>query len=59
MSDITPTLEQKIAAVGAYTSQLAELFGSTEAMAETVRSYAAQAAPAGMGYAERFWIYEG
>jgi LmbE family N-acetylglucosaminyl deacetylase len=44
--DIAATLGQKIAAIGAYASQLAVLFGGAEAMAAAVRAHGAE---------ERFW----
>jgi len=44
--DIAATLERKIAAIAAYASQLDNLFGGAEPMAEVVRAHGAE---------ERFW----
>ncbi len=49
-------LAAKIAALSAYTSQLAALFGEMAAMPAAVMTYAEQVAPATMRYAERLWV---
>lgn len=46
-------VEQKISAVACYKSQISDLFGTREAMAEAVREYAGSVS--GDHYAERFW----
>jgi LmbE family N-acetylglucosaminyl deacetylase len=54
--DITPTLDAKIAAIGAYASQISSLFPSVEAVPAAVRAYAAEVgAAAGLAAAERYW----
>jgi hypothetical protein len=55
MIAIDATLERKIEAIHAYASQLAELFGSAEAMAPAVTAYARNVRPAGAEYGERVW----
>jgi LmbE family N-acetylglucosaminyl deacetylase len=50
--DIQQTIEEKIAAIDAYASQVPELFGGSEAMAEAIRGYAAIIGPE---YGERLW----
>lgn len=57
--DITATLEQKIAAIGAYTSQLDVLFGGPAGMAQAVEDYADSVRPAGASYGERIWRHAG
>lgn len=52
---IEPTLERKIEAIKAYTSQLEVLFGGVEPMAQAVMTYARQVQPQSEGYAERIW----
>lgn len=49
-------LAAKIAAITAYASQLAALFGSAEAMPAAVTAYAAQVAQPPLSYAERLWV---
>jgi LmbE family N-acetylglucosaminyl deacetylase len=46
-------VEPKIAAIACYPSQVSDLFGSEDAMAEAVRAYARSVG--GDHYAERFW----
>lgn len=46
---------QKIAAIAAYASQIATLFGDRERMGEAVAAYAEQVAPPGTEPAERLW----
>jgi LmbE family N-acetylglucosaminyl deacetylase len=53
---IDPTLAAKIRAINAYASQLAELFGSSEAMAPAVTAYARSVAPITGDYGERIWM---
>ncbi len=55
--DISATLEVKIAAIAAYSSQLSGLFTPVDTMPAAVRKYAAAVAAASVGatYAERFW----
>lgn len=52
---IEPTIERKIEAIKAYTSQLEVLFGGVEPMAQAVMTYARQVQPQSEGYAERVW----
>lgn len=47
-------VEAKITAIACYRTQIEDLFGTPEAMAEGVRQYARDVA-SGEGYAERFW----
>ena len=47
-------VEAKITAIACYHTQIEDLFGTPEAMAEGVRQYAREVA-SGEGYAERFW----
>ncbi len=54
---VEPTIERKIEAIKAYTSQLEVLFGSVESMAQAVMTYARQVQPQAEGYAERIWRY--
>lgn len=56
---IDTTLTQKISAVSAYASQLAELFGGDEAMARSVANYAQGVRADSGNYAERLWLREG
>jgi LmbE family N-acetylglucosaminyl deacetylase len=51
---IDATLEQKLAAIKVYASQL-EQFGDAEAMEHTMRGYAQSLQPAGAVYGERLW----
>ncbi len=53
---IDGTLQRKVGAIEAYTSQLNALFGSKEDVAPTVASYAAQVRPDGSSYGERIWV---
>jgi LmbE family N-acetylglucosaminyl deacetylase len=53
---IDPVLPAKIKAIDAYASQLAELFGSSEAMAPAVAAYAHSLAPEVGMYGERVWV---
>ncbi|HMO58844.1 MAG TPA: PIG-L family deacetylase [Roseiflexaceae bacterium] len=48
-------LDQRIAAIAAYESQVGELFGGVEAMARQIRSYAERLQPAGGSAGERIW----
>ncbi len=52
---IDSTIEHKIRAIAAYTSQLDMLFGGAEPMARVVRAYAQMIAPRDAWYAERLW----
>jgi LmbE family N-acetylglucosaminyl deacetylase len=52
---IDATIKQKIHAVAAYASQLDELFGGFEAMAQQLMEYAASVRPADAQYGERLW----
>ncbi len=54
LTDISATLDDKIAAIAAYGSQLGVLFGGAAAMRDQVRSYATHVAH-GDGLAERYW----
>ncbi len=54
LTDIHATLDDKIAAIATYTSQLGILFGGEAAMRDQVRSYAMLIAQ-GEGLAERYW----
>lgn len=56
---IDAVLEQKIAAVGAYASQLGELFGSVEAMPPAIAGYARKVRPEGAEHGERVWQKRG
>jgi LmbE family N-acetylglucosaminyl deacetylase len=56
---IDGALELKIAAVGAYASQLGTLFGGAEPMARAVAGYARRVAPPGAQYGERVWVTKG
>ena len=51
--DITATLDRKIAAILAYTSQIASLFGGSEQARSAITSYAAAVGPGAP--AERIW----
>lgn len=52
--DVSATIERKIAAIAAYSSQLPSLFGSAESMPEAVAGHArALGAEVGLRYAER------
>jgi LmbE family N-acetylglucosaminyl deacetylase len=55
---IDATLEQKLAAIKAYASQL-EQFGGADAMERTMRDYAQSLRPVGGVYGERLWAHEG
>ena len=57
-ADITDQVERKIRGIALYESQIDRLFGSTKAMADGVRSYAATTSElTGVGgYAERYWV---
>jgi LmbE family N-acetylglucosaminyl deacetylase len=50
--DISTTIERKIAAINAYASQVPELFGGSEPMAEAIRGYAGLVGPM---LGERVW----
>ncbi|MFT3766817.1 MAG: PIG-L family deacetylase [Minicystis sp.] len=52
--DVTPFLDRRIEAIGAYATQVPILFGSARAMESLVRAFAADASPNG-GYAERLF----
>lgn len=52
-TDISATLETKLAAVADYASQIKELFGDEARMRAALASHAAGAAPAGAAYGER------
>lgn len=54
LTDIRATIEDKIAAIAAYSSQLDILFGGDAAMRDQVRRYAILVAQ-GDGLAERYW----
>lgn len=54
---IDGVLSAKIAAIAAYSSQLGELFGGTDAMARKVSAYANQIRPADAQYGERIWWF--
>jgi LmbE family N-acetylglucosaminyl deacetylase len=56
VTEIGDMLERKVAAVGAYTSQLGTLFGDFDAMARDVEAYARLRAPEGGRYGERVWV---
>ena len=56
LTDIRATLDDKIAAIAAYNSQLGILFGGEAAMREQVMSYAELVAQ-GDGLAERYWQF--
>lgn len=47
-------LARRISAIAAYESQVGELFGGADAMAQVIRGYAAAVAPAG-SFGERVW----
>lgn len=51
-----PALSAKIAAIGAYASQLGVLFGGAAAMPAAVTAYAEQVASPPLRYAERLWV---
>jgi LmbE family N-acetylglucosaminyl deacetylase len=53
---IDETIERKVKAIAAYTSQLKQLFGGAEAMRRTVTRYAAGLQATGGAYAERLWL---
>ncbi len=53
--DIITSLDCKIAAIDAYASQVPELFGGSEPMAEAIRTYAAVVGPV---LGERVWVPE-
>lgn len=54
-SEVWPIdVEAKILAIARYHTQMADLFGTTERMAQAVREYARSVA-SGEGYGERFW----
>jgi LmbE family N-acetylglucosaminyl deacetylase len=57
-ADITDQVERKVRGIALYESQIDRLFGSTKAMADGVRSYAATTSELiGVGgYAERYWV---
>jgi len=58
---IGDVVEQKIAGISLYASQLDRLFGGVEAMADAVRGFGTrQAAVGGIpGFAERYWVTTG
>ena len=53
-TDISDTINRKISAIAAYSSQLQELFGGAGAMAESVASFAGAISPGGC--MERVWV---
>ncbi|MBK9712203.1 MAG: PIG-L family deacetylase [Kouleothrix sp.] len=53
---IDAALPAKIEAIAAYASQLDELFGGSEAMAQAIAAYAHAATPTGGAYGERLWV---
>jgi LmbE family N-acetylglucosaminyl deacetylase len=54
--DIDETIERKVKAIAAYTSQLKQLFGGAEGMRRTVTRYAAGLQVSSGVYAERLWL---
>jgi LmbE family N-acetylglucosaminyl deacetylase len=54
--DITATLRRKIGAIDCYASQVPELFGGSERMAQSMTAYAERVRPEGGRYGERVWI---
>lgn len=53
---IDATLARKISAIEAYASQLRTLFGTSNAMEQTIRAYAETLRPDGQTYGERIWV---
>jgi LmbE family N-acetylglucosaminyl deacetylase len=54
--DIDAVLPRKLGAVAAYASQIAELFGDTEAMRRVIKDYDEQLRPDVGTYGERLWL---
>jgi LmbE family N-acetylglucosaminyl deacetylase len=56
-SDITDTIERKMAAIRLYSSQVPRLFGDADGLRRDVTGYGAKLAEIGgiTGYAERYW----
>jgi LmbE family N-acetylglucosaminyl deacetylase len=55
--DISATLGSKIGAIDAYASQVPELFGGSEAMAQQITEFAERRHPDAGRYAERIWMH--
>jgi LmbE family N-acetylglucosaminyl deacetylase len=55
---IDTALRDKIGAIAMYPSQLDEVFGGAERMAQIVTNYAATVRPAAGNYGERIWLRE-
>jgi LmbE family N-acetylglucosaminyl deacetylase len=57
MIDISHTLQRKIGAIDCYASQVPELFGGSQRMAQAITGYAERIGGDGGRYCERVWMF--